>query len=65
MKVKDLLKKITDNGLCFEFRGRDFSSYGFYKLNELKYNTKFNNDLIYNINIQYINNKRTIVITIK
>lgn len=65
MKVKDIIKKITDSKIYIEFIDQQsFASYGFYTINDLKYNDKFNNDIIKNINIQYIDNKRVILLYI-
>lgn len=65
MKVKDILKKITDSKIYIEFIDmQSGASYNFYTINELKYNTKFRNENIKKINIQYIQNKRVIVLYI-
>ena len=66
MKVKDLLKKISDVKLYIEFIDKQsYTSYGFYTKNDLIYNDKFNNDKIDNITTQYYDNKRILVIYIK
>ena len=65
MKVKDILKKINDKKLYIEFiDNQTGASYGFYSKNDLIYNDRFNNDTIKNINIQYIDNKRLLVLYI-
>ena len=65
MKVKDLLKKVEDPKIYIEFiDSKGFASYGFYTRNELKYNDRFSNDNIKSINIQYIKNKRVIILYI-
>lgn len=65
MKVKSLLKKIEDPKIYIEFIEKgNGASYGFYTINELKYNVKFRNENIKKLNIQYINNKRLLVIYI-
>lgn len=66
MKVKDILKKIEDLKLYIELIDyKDFASYGFYTKNDLIYNDKYNNLLIKKINVQYIKNKRLLVLYIK
>ena len=66
MKVKDLLKKISDVKLYIEFIDKQsYTSYGFYTKNDLIYNDKFNNYKIDNITTQYYDNKRLLVIYIK
>ena len=65
MKVKDLIKKIEDQKIYIEFIDlQSNSSYGFYNKNDLIYNDKFNNYKVKKINIQYIQNKRLLVIYI-
>jgi hypothetical protein len=65
MKVKDILKKIEDPKIYIEFKDiQSYCSYGFYTINELKYNDKYKNDNIKKINIQYIDNKRLLVLYI-
>lgn len=68
MKVKDLIKKINDPKLYIEIKEQAKNgggSRGFYTKNDIIYNTKILNYLIYSINIQYINNKRLLVLEIK
>lgn len=68
MKVKDILKKINDAKLYIEIKEQAKNgggSYGFFTKNDLIYNTKMQNYLIYSINIQYVNNKRLLVLEIK
>lgn len=66
MKVKDLLKIISDVKLYIEFIDKQsYTSYGFYTKNDLIYNDKFNNYKIDNITTQYYDNKRILVIYIK
>ena len=65
MKVKDILKLINASKLYIEFRSEQCgASYGFYNKNDLIYNDKFNNDKIKKINVQYINNKRLLILYI-
>lgn len=65
MKVKSLLKKIEDPKIYIEFIEKGSgASYGFYTKNDLIYNDKFSNYNIKKINIQYINNKRLLIIYI-
>ena len=66
MKVKSLIKTLrNDPKIYIEFVDKkDFSSYGFYTKNDLIYNDKFNNCNVKGINIQYVNNKRLLVIYI-
>ena len=66
MKVKDLLKIISDVKLYIEFIDKQsYASYGFYTKNDLIYNDKFNNYKIDKITTQYYDNKRLLVIYIK
>ena len=66
MKVKDLLKIISDVKLYIEFIDKQsYTSFGFYTKNDLIYNDKFNNYKIDNITTQYYDNKRLLVIYIK
>ena len=66
MKVKDLLKIISDVKLYIEFKDKQsYASYGFYTKSDLIYNDKFNNYKIDNITSQYIDKKRVIVVFIK
>lgn len=65
MKVKDILRKLEDKKIFVEFiDNQSGASYGFYSKNDLIYNNKFNNDTIKKINIQYIDNKRLLVLYI-
>lgn len=65
MKVKNLLQKIEDKKIYIEFiDNQSGASYGFYTINELKYNVKFRNENIKKLNIQYINNKRLLILYI-
>lgn len=64
MKVIDLVKKINDYKLYIEIRDRQFTSYGFYNKDEIK-QSKYIKDTIDNINMQYVDNKRLLIITIK
>lgn len=66
MKVNKLLQLITDSKLNIEFiDSKGMMSYGFYTKNDLIYNTKFNNSIITSMNVQYIDNKRLLVLYIK
>ena len=61
MKVKDILKKINDYKLYIELiEEKNYIILGIYTKNDLIYNDKFRNCDIKNINVQYINNKRTL-----
>ena len=65
MKVKDILRKLEDKKIFVEFiDNQSGASYGFYNINDLKYNVKFRNENIKKINIQYIDNKRLLVLYI-
>lgn len=65
MKVKDILKKLEDPKIYIEFKDiQSYCSYGFYSKNDLIYNDKYNNENIKKINIQYIDNKRLLVLYI-
>ena len=65
MKVKDIIKKISDMKLYIEFiESGSYASYGIYTKNDLIYNDKFNNYNVKNINVQYVGNKRLLVIYI-
>lgn len=64
MKVIDLIKKINDYKLYIEIRDKQFTHYGFYNKDEIK-QSKYIKDTIDNINMQYVDNKRVLVITIK
>lgn len=66
MRVKSLIKKLkNDPKIYIEFIDKQsFSSYGFYTKNDLVYNDKFNNYNVKDINIQYVDNKRLLVIYI-
>lgn len=65
MKVKDITRQTTDTGLYFEIiEDKGGASFGFYKKNELIYLEKYMNATIKNINFQYINNKRLIVLKV-
>lgn len=68
MKVKDILKKINDPKIMIEIKENTKNggaSHGFYTKNDLHYNTKIQNYLIYSINIQFINSIRLLVLEIK
>lgn len=68
MKIKDLLKKVNDPKLYIEIKEQSKNgggTHGFFTKNDLIYNTKMQNYLIYSINVQYINNKRLLVLEIK
>lgn len=66
MKIKDIIKNIIDPKLYIEIREEETgASYGIFTKSELIHNTKYNNYKINNINVQYINNKRLLVLSIK
>ena len=66
MKVKDLLKLTNDANLYIEIIDqRDKISYGIFRKNDLIYNTKYHNDTIKNINVQYFKNKRILVLGVE
>ena len=67
MKIKDILKKVTDFGLYIEIINLESgASYGIFKKNDalLVYNNSLKNKNIQKINVQYINNKRILVLYI-
>ena len=65
MKIKDIIKIITDPKLYIEIIDKQTgASYGFFTKSELIYKEKYNKCIIKNLNIQYINNKRLLVLTI-
>lgn len=63
MKIKQIIEKIDDPKLYIEIIDKDYISYGLYTKNELIYNTKFNNDKILSIDVQYFN-KRVLILYI-
>ena len=67
MKVYDVLKKINDLGVYIELKTKDGSSLGFYKKNDplIVYNNNIKNKSIKDINVQYIQGKRLLVLTLK
>ena len=66
MKVKQLLKKINrTSNITIEFMEKfSNASYGFYTLNELIYNDRYNNYNIKDIYIQKVGDKINVVIYI-
>lgn len=65
MKVKDITRQVTDNGLYFEIiEQKSGASFGFYKKSELFYQDRLMKATIKNINFQYIKNKRLIVLKV-
>lgn len=63
MRVRDILEKIEDVNLYIELRNlKSDESYGTYKKNELIHYYRFDYNTIKKINVQYIENKRTIVL---
>lgn len=67
MKIKDILKKIEDTGLYIEIIDTESgASYGFFRKNDslLVYNNKLKNKNIQKLNVQYINNKRILILYI-
>ena len=67
MKVLDIIKKIDDVKLYIEIINADNASYGIFTKNDplLVYNNNLKNRTIKNINVQYFNNKRLLVLKIK
>ena len=65
MKVKDLLKLTNDSKLYIEIiEQRDKISYGIFRKNDLIYNTKYHNDSIKIIKVQYFENKIILVLEV-
>ena len=68
MKVKDILKKINDCGLYIEIIDAESgASYGIFKKNDslLVYNNELKNKNIKKINVQYIKDKRILLLGVK
>lgn len=68
MKAKDVIKKINDLGLYIELIDDESgASYGIFKKNDalLVYNNELKAKNIQKINVQYFNNKRTLILYIK
>lgn len=67
MKVLDIIKKIDDTKIYIEIINADDASYGIFTKNDplLVYNNNLKNKTIKNINVQYFNNKRLLVLKIK
>ena len=67
MKVYDILKKINDFGVYIELKTEDGTSLGFYKKNDpfIVYNNNIKNKSIKDINTQYMQGKRLLVLTLK
>lgn len=67
MKIKDILKKVEDVGLYIEIIDIESgASKGIYKKNDalLVYNNELKNKNIQKMNVQYINNKRILILYI-
>ena len=65
MKVKDILRQIEDTKLYIEIKQttkNGGTTFGIYTKNELFYNEKYTNLTIKNINVQYYNGKRLLVL---
>lgn len=66
MKIKDLLKLTNDAKLYIEIIDiRDKISYGIFRKNDLIYSTKYHNDTIKNISVQYFENKRILILEVE
>ena len=68
MKVKDILKKINDPKVFIEIKyttEEGGGSFGIFTKNDLHYNDNLKNRKIENINIQYITNKRLLILEVK
>lgn len=63
MKIRDIIEKITDVKIYIEVKS-EFCHYGFYNKDSIK-TSGYINALVDNINIQYYDGKRLLVITIK
>ena len=68
MKVIDILKKINDVKLYIEIKEVESgASFGIFTKNDssIVYNNRLKNKTINNINVQYYNGKRLIVLEVK
>ncbi len=67
MQVKNILQLIEDPKIYIELKytiDEGGGSFGFFTKNELYYNDKLKNKKIKKINIQYINNKRLLILEV-
>ena len=65
MKVKDIIKLIQDPKIYIELvELESLASFGFYTKQELFYNDKRNKEKVKQINIQYYNGKRLLILYI-
>lgn len=67
MKVIDIIKKIDDVKLYVEIINTDNTSYGIFTKNDplLVYNNNLKNRTIKNMNVQYFDNKRLLILKVK
>ena len=68
MRVIDIVKRIKDVKVYIEVKynlENGGGSFGFYTKNEIHYNDKISQMKVDNINVQYIDNKRVIVLEVK
>lgn len=68
MKIKDILKLINDPKIYIEIKytpENGGGSFGFFTKNELYYNDDVKNRKVEKINVQYINNKRILILEVK
>ena len=68
MKVKDILQKINDPKIFIEIKytiEEGGGSFGIFTKNDLHYNDNLKNKKIEKMNIQYITNKRLLILEVK
>lgn len=68
MKVKDIIKKISDPKIYIEIKYTiedGGGSFGIFTKNDLQYNDKMKNKNIEKINIQYYDSKRLLILEVK
>lgn len=66
MKVKEIIRQITDPTLTIEIiEEKSGANFGFYTKKEIFYIDNLMKATIKNINVQYINNKRLLILKVK
>lgn len=68
MKIKDILKLINDSKIYIEIKYVAESgggSFGFFTKSDLYYNDNLKNRKVEKINVQYINNKRILILEVE